>query len=394
FVEEAGGKGGRRLAVHEFPRRDASFTEDLGRAARRFSVRAYVIGDAYTTGRDALLSACEDYDTPATLVHPWMGEIPCRAGPLSWSESKERGGACAFDIEFIRDDGAGPGPTALADTASTLLAGLASLRGVIVNAYQAASLVLSVPQYVLGLATGLLSQAASAFSLLPQATIAGLNPLIAATTATPGNDAATAIAIGAFMDAAVTQIVTVQSAPPPPDDPVLGSQAPIAPAADISGGLAALAAWGATFPQPTGIGPQQAAQAAQQAAVITLVQGTALAGMLAVYAQTDWTTANAAAAARAQALALIDSEATAAALAGQDALYLAWLAIAAQATTDLIRRAQALPSLVAYALGEATPSLALAQRWYRDPDRAVEIELLNDAPHPLFMPGAGVRLSS
>ena len=42
----------------------------------------------------------------------------------------------------------------------------------------------------------------------------------------------------------------------------------------------------------------------------------------------------------------------------------------------------------------ALPSLLLAWRWYQDAGRADELEPLNDAPDPMFMPLTGVRLSA
>jgi hypothetical protein len=38
------------------------------------------------------------------------------------------------------------------------------------------------------------------------------------------------------------------------------------------------------------------------------------------------------------------------------------------------------------------PSLALAQLLHHDAGRAEELETLNDAPHPAFMPRAGYQL--
>lgn len=78
WVNTSGGVGGRRLAVHEYPLRDDAYTEDLGRRAQRFRLRAFVVGDDYMDQRDALLSACQDLPTPAVLVHPYLGEITDR----------------------------------------------------------------------------------------------------------------------------------------------------------------------------------------------------------------------------------------------------------------------------------------------------------------------------
>ncbi|MEN4843378.1 DNA circularization N-terminal domain-containing protein, partial [Pantoea agglomerans] len=50
---------GRRVQVHEYPNRDKPWAEDLGRATRRFSVQAYLIGDDFFEQRNRLIEAIE-----------------------------------------------------------------------------------------------------------------------------------------------------------------------------------------------------------------------------------------------------------------------------------------------------------------------------------------------
>jgi hypothetical protein len=175
-------------------------------------------------------------------------------------------------------------------------------------------------------------------------------------------------------------VVAAANVPLPPDDPVLGTPFVVAPAADVSGGLATLATWApasaaATPPAPSQAGGLAAQQAAQQTAVTSLVQGNAVAALAFVYASIDWPYADAANAARTQLLGLFDVQTEAAADAGQDDLYRGWLALTALAMQDLIARAQALPSLASYRT--PTPSVVLAQRLYQDPSRASGLEQLN-----------------
>ena len=89
---------------------------------------------------------------------------------------------------------------------------------------------------------------------------------------------------------------------------------------------------------------------------------------------------------------MIDARAEAAADAGLDELYLGWQAIGAMAVQDVTQRAQQLPRLARYSLPGSLPSLALAQLLHHDAGRAEELEALNDAPHPAFMPRAGYQL--
>ncbi|WP_171555545.1 DNA circularization N-terminal domain-containing protein, partial [Shigella sonnei] len=56
-VESDEGSFGRRVQVHEYPNRDKPYTEDLGRATRRLTINAYLVGDDYAEQRDRLITA-------------------------------------------------------------------------------------------------------------------------------------------------------------------------------------------------------------------------------------------------------------------------------------------------------------------------------------------------
>ena len=189
-VDVAAGEGGRRIVTHEFPLRDQPYTEDLGRAAQRHRIRAFVIGDDYQDKRDALLAACQDKNTAGTLVHPFLGERQCRSGLLRWSESKDRGGYAAFDIDFV-EDGKQASPLSVTDTAGGLLHGLLKLLPVIKRAYAIASLAAKRPGYLLGFAENLFGQVAESMLGLPPATILGLRSTIAGMAGSFANDDAT-----------------------------------------------------------------------------------------------------------------------------------------------------------------------------------------------------------
>lgn len=91
--------GGRRVALHEFPGRDDPLTEDMGRAARSFSIECHVIGSEYRTARDALITALEA-EGPGLLVHPWHGERMVVVLNFRQSESTDEGGMARFSIDF------------------------------------------------------------------------------------------------------------------------------------------------------------------------------------------------------------------------------------------------------------------------------------------------------
>jgi hypothetical protein len=60
-VEAGSQEGGRRIVVHEFPKRDAPYAEDMGRRATEFTVRGYCIQFMYDA---ALLPPASDSFAP------------------------------------------------------------------------------------------------------------------------------------------------------------------------------------------------------------------------------------------------------------------------------------------------------------------------------------------
>ena len=394
FLNTAAGEGGRRLATHEFPQRDIPSVEDLGQKANRYNLQVFVVGGDYMVFRDALLSACQDFDTAATLVHPTLGSIQARAGQLRWTENpKDLGGYCAFDVEFHKE-GVEPGLFSEDDTVGLFLNGLQSLLKVGLLAYVQVSAIVENPALLFGFAGGLLGDAAASLLGIPIATIAALGSVVAGIAVAVLDDTKTGTAVQTAFEAASAGAIAARATSTAKTDAVLGAPVTLAPAADITGGLISLATWGDRLAAPSGAGAVLAARQTQQAAIVALVEGAATVAVLTVYANTAFASTQAAAAARTTALALVDRQIEAAGAADQDDLCRAWMALAPLAIADMIRRAQALPDRVAYALPATRPSLVLGSRWYDDPNRAEELELLNDAPHPMFMPAAGVRLSA
>ncbi|HBT2489149.1 TPA: DNA circularization protein [Klebsiella aerogenes] len=100
-VEDDDASFGRRVQTHEYPNRDKPFTEDLGRATRRLTVNAYVIGDDYADKRDRLIVAAETMG-PGTLVHPQYGEMQGSIdGQIRVSHSNAEGRMARITFEFV-----------------------------------------------------------------------------------------------------------------------------------------------------------------------------------------------------------------------------------------------------------------------------------------------------
>lgn len=100
-VEDDESSFGRRVQVHEYPNRDKPFTEDLGRATRRITINAYIVGDEYADQRDKLITAIETAG-PGTLVHPFYGEMQGSVdGQVRVIHSSSEGRMCRVSFQFV-----------------------------------------------------------------------------------------------------------------------------------------------------------------------------------------------------------------------------------------------------------------------------------------------------
>lgn len=92
---------GRRFAVHEYPKRDVPWPEDMGRATRTTAFSGFVVGDDCYEQAQALLDAAETYGA-GMLVHPSLGQFwAAMVSPLVAAERKERGRVVELRFEVI-----------------------------------------------------------------------------------------------------------------------------------------------------------------------------------------------------------------------------------------------------------------------------------------------------
>lgn len=110
--------GGRRLVLHEFPRRDEPYIEDMGRKRRTFTVSAYQFGNGYLEPRDALAEALEK-EGLGDYVDPWGETRKVAVASYSCSERQRQGGYVAWRITFEEGTDA-PGHRTGTDTAAVL----------------------------------------------------------------------------------------------------------------------------------------------------------------------------------------------------------------------------------------------------------------------------------
>lgn len=50
---------GRRTVTHEFPQRDTSYVEDLGKTTRQFSIQGFIVGDDFIDRSKRLIDKIE-----------------------------------------------------------------------------------------------------------------------------------------------------------------------------------------------------------------------------------------------------------------------------------------------------------------------------------------------
>lgn len=107
-VEMGSLQSGRRTVVHEYPKRDIPYSEDMGRSAMRWQFTAYLLLRDKGLGpnfnlmrhRDNLILALNK-ELAGILVHPDLGQQLVMCERYTYSEQRERGGYMAFDLQFV-----------------------------------------------------------------------------------------------------------------------------------------------------------------------------------------------------------------------------------------------------------------------------------------------------
>lgn len=117
-VEQQSRSGGRRVVLHEYPKRDLPYAEDMGRHAFRYQINGYLIGPDYDRRKVQLMRAL-DNSAGGTLMDPYLAQpLKCICERYSVTETRERGGFCVFEMTFV--ELGGPGNQEQTDTKSTV----------------------------------------------------------------------------------------------------------------------------------------------------------------------------------------------------------------------------------------------------------------------------------
>ena len=122
YVETDSRASGRRVALHEYPKRSIPYAEDMGRKAVTITVQGYCIGRVtltapvgirtgpqagpgrdYLTMKNNLITALEA-DGPGVLILPLQYQftsLNVMVQGYSVNEARERGGMCMFEMSFV-----------------------------------------------------------------------------------------------------------------------------------------------------------------------------------------------------------------------------------------------------------------------------------------------------
>jgi prophage DNA circulation protein len=105
YVEADVRAGGRRVALHQYPKRNIPYAEDMGHTANTFTVQGFLItlDGTYLDLKNQLIDALEQ-DGPGMLRLPLpyqMSDVQVMVQAYSITESRDKGGMCAVEMSFV-----------------------------------------------------------------------------------------------------------------------------------------------------------------------------------------------------------------------------------------------------------------------------------------------------
>lgn len=410
----AGARFGRRNAVHEYVNRDTPWVEDLGRQARRFQVQGFVVGDDVIAQRDQLIAACERTGD-GELVHPTYGRRVVALLDFAAEERSDHGRVFEFTFTFIEQgqrlypssstngQGAIASSAAAASTSSIaswiqrgqavlakLQSGVQVVQAAAATASEWANNVVSVSRdatsivklaidlpgqfgRLLGLASGV--DPGEIVAAIPGLTLQQLSGqatanrvaaqrLAAALTASTTNLNANGLQRAGNQAAAIAAQIRGESSTP----------------GDALRNLAVLATYVPIDSSLTGDA------LTMQTAIADMLRRAALVEMCNAAAAYQPASADDAAFARDELIAVLDPAITTAGDQFEDDFLAQLQSLRTLAVIDLDTRGAKLPTLVTVTTGASLPSGVLAQMLYRDATRSDELVRRAVPIHPAFMP--------
>lgn len=405
---------GRRNAVHEYPFRDDVWVEDLGRATRRISLTAFLVGDDVIAQRERLIAACEKPGT-GELIHPTLGRLTVSLFEVSAEERWDQGRVFAIGMSFVEGgqrifpsvkQSTGDGVTSAAATADASAAADFATRA-LTALQQGAAVVGQAASTAASWAAKAQRAANDASNLYYLMTslpgqFGRFGSRKGITGSTPADSSATVqslIANGTVLRQAVSNAgSSLQANAGTPSSFAVSAQslaaAVLAAASDPRQAVIKLASLADFTPSTvTSSSAVGSSMATMQDASGDLFRRAAVVAMGRASMAYQPTSSDDAAIVRGLVSDALDAEITIAGDQGEDGTFNALRALRAAVVLDLNTRGAALPPMMVISTGQPLPSLVLAQRLYRDPTRADELVMEASPIHPAFMPTSFKALS-
>jgi prophage DNA circulation protein len=414
--------GGRRLVVHQYPGKELPWTEDMGREARRFRFRGFIVdGDVLFAGgpiqlQRALLIAALEKSGPGTLTHPTLGILNVSCARFDISEDLGAGRMSSVEVEFV-ESGKRTFPASLLSSSGLLSAATLTTAALVVDGLRLVAL---------GAAMGGRRQDLTTTSAVWNDRIVMLasdaTALHRLTAQLPGNFGRFAGGGNSGINGARDSIYGVATTTA--DLTVIASQrrAAVAAAAQVAATAAGTADMGYATAFAAAIvaavkaladacaDPADAIRLLEQllsyvpdrpetgsaigTATGSMVRRAAAAGLTIAAGDYQPTSSDDAAAMINRLAPLLDTEATRAADNGDDASFKALRAARGAIVADLRARGSTLARVTTVTVARALPAAVLAQRLYRDIDRAAQLISQAAPVHPLFMPTSFTALAA
>jgi prophage DNA circulation protein len=354
-VRTADTEEGRRGVLFEYPQRDEPFVEDMGLKAGEFTLNAFVLGDDYAKARDALRDALKK-PGPGELVHPTLGRLNVAlTAPFRFTEDLvDEGRVARFTLRFTQTGDFG-------------------------NVFSVDGL----PEWVSTDAVAVLGEAMAALD----AARAGLAPDLSVL----GDFASELTGVTSSLSGLVRTPLTLASRIA---GLMAGLSGSLSRPADSVGALGRLYGYSSSRPPVPTTTPSRRAQAANRAAVDSLLRRTAVIESARAAARLDFGSASTADPARRmsyqQAATLRERIADALDDEAADApvpVFSTLMDLRTAMVRDITARCADLPRLATISMPATLPALVVAYRALGDARRETDLVARNPIRHPGFVTG-------
>lgn len=418
IVTEVRDTFGRKLAPHDYPFRDTSWQEDLGRKPREFEIDAYISGDDVLAQKAWIVFLVEQAGS-GLLIHPTLGICNVVVMGFSTVSNIESGRQVNLNFRF-KEAGTNLFPSlitsglgAIGNAVSSLFGAGSTdfLAGVVSTVVKGADVIaVGVETFTtfsaLGgagvkTATNLFNQAASLVGNFGRfyggSTGSSTNSVNGPSVNTPAVQAQVAdlIIVGAgarsSVESSADALLAVAAMGSSSDmtaacqDYVTTVASAITNPADAINVFTSLVSG---MPQPATASSSSIglAQNDFSSSITDLCRRYAIAELAQAVAVYQPVSYNDAQTLRTNVCAIIDTEIEIAGDQGEDDTYLALKQVRQAVVQDLTARGATLAPLVELAFGQSLPALAVAYRQYQDITRTDQVVAFAGAPHPGFLP--------